>query len=341
MSTMRWIASCLVGTLSLVWIGWTAQGCGDDETSSQPFAFAADSSPPVEGGSGSGGGTATDSGAAKDADSGKDSTTEELDAQTPMDVEIQRDADTTRDVASPHDADRDTAAPASDFIVAYYINTDDPTTTLDKINWQHLRSIGITDIYLRISNGGNYGEIFSALPTIKQETDPAGLKLHAWVFPGFSHAKEVASYGVGLHIDVENYHMADSIPELQQMRNDTTGQVFSICVKPHGYDGDQRYDLLAPISDYIVPMMYVGDYNMSLSSMANSAKSWRDKYGDKFIFALETYESDQNTVAKSSSDLLAEIEAVGSYVKGVALFRYSPSLSKFDGGITIDTRTNP
>ncbi len=221
----------------------------------------------------------------------------------------------------------------SDFIVGYYINTNDPNTRINNIDWAYLKSIGVTDIYLRTQNSGNYVYV-SDLPAIKSKLDSFGLRLHAWVFPEFTQAAEVANYGVGLHVDVETYDMASFIPVLTQMRAETCNQIFSLCVKAQDWDGNQRYDLLAPLCDYIVPMCYTGDYHKNIVDLAVFAKNQNNKYPGKFIIALESYESDLNTVAKSQSKILAEINAVKAYSKGVILFRLSPYLSNFDGGVS-------
>ncbi|MCE5213663.1 MAG: Ig-like domain-containing protein [Methanobacterium sp.] len=232
------------------------------------------------------------------------------------------------------------ASSPSDFIVGYYINTNDANTRINNIDWSYLKSIGVTDIYLRTENSGNYVYV-SDLPSIKAKLDSYGLRLNAWVFPGFSQAAEVASYGVGLQVDVETYNIASYIPELTKMRADTYGQIFSICVKPQGWDGEQRYDLLAPICDYIVPMCYTGDYGQNNSDLAFFARTQNSAYPGKFLIALETYKSDQNPVAKSQSEILAEINAVKAYSDGIILFRFSPYLSNFNGGVSTNDITPP
>ena len=132
---------------------------------------------------------------------------------------------------------------------------------------------------------------------------------------------------MGFHtiLDLETYQMADYISEVKQFRRDTQGKTFIICTKPDEWDGSQRWDLLAPLCDYLMPMMYLGDYNKSTAQLAATTQRYNTKYPGKLYPALETYISDQKPTPKSNTALQAEISAIKPYVKGIALFRHGLS----------------
>ena len=56
------------------------------------------------------------------------------------------------------------------------------------------------------------------------------------------------------------------------MRLATYGVTFSLTVKPDGWDGNQYYYLIAPLCDYIVPQLYVGEYNLGITNLTNKVK---------------------------------------------------------------------
>ena len=163
-----------------------------------------------------------------------------------------------------------------------------------------------------------------------------GIRTNAWVFPGFSYASKVAQMKIGVQLDVETYSMPAYLLQILAIRLATYGQTFSLTVKPDGWDGIQYYFLIAPLCDYIVPQLYVGDYKQGISGLTNRVKNYNQIYNlyniifpRKIVVGLETYQSDQNTTPKNTSTLSAEIKAVQSYTHGVILFRYG--LSNFNG----------
>jgi hypothetical protein len=211
------------------------------------------------------------------------------------------------------------------FIVGYYINPR--VTPISQIDFQDLKSAGITDIYVLVRDD-NYSRV---LTEAKTKADAVGIKTHAWVFPGFSYASKVAQMKIGVQLDVETYDMPSFIPQIKAMRQDTQGVTFSVCVKPEGWDDNQYYYLIAPYCDYIVPMLYIGDYGEGISGLKNWAKVYNILLPGKIVVGLQTYDSYQNVTPVSESTLLAEIKAVQPNTRGVILFRYG--LSKFDSSI--------
>jgi hypothetical protein len=209
------------------------------------------------------------------------------------------------------------------FIVGYYINPG--TTPLSKIDFKSLKSAGITDVYVLVRND-NY---LSLLPDAKAKADAVGIKTHAWVFPGFSHASDVAGMKIGVQLDMETYDMPKYVSLIKTMREDTQGVTFSISTKPEGWDDDQYYYLIAPYCDYIVPMLYIGDYNQSITGLKNWAEIYNVLLPGKIVVGLQTYDSYRNVTPLSELTLLSEIKAVQPNTRGVILFRYG--LSNFNG----------
>ncbi len=218
----------------------------------------------------------------------------------------------------------------TNYIIGYYINPND--TPISEINFKALKSAGITDIYVLVTNN-NYLPVLSEA---QKKTDAVGIRTNAWVYPGFSHASQVAQMKIGVQLDVETYNMPAYLLQILAMRLATYGQTFSLTVKPDGWDGNQYYYLIAPLCDYIVPQLYVGEYRQGNTGLTNKVKNYNQIYNlydiifpGKIVAGLETYQSDKNTTPKNLSTLSAEIKAVKPYTHGIILFRYG--LSNFNG----------
>jgi hypothetical protein len=207
--------------------------------------------------------------------------------------------------------------------VGYFINPR--VTPLSKIDFTALKSAGITDIYV-LANNDNYQ---SVLTEAKTKADTVGMKTNAWVYPGFSHARQVADMKIGVLLDVETHNMSAYVPEIKAMRQDTRGVTFYLCVKPELWDGSQQYYLIEPYCDYLVPMLYIGDYKEGVDGLRSWVRVFNFIYPRKIIAGLETYQSDKNLTPKSVNSLFKEIKAVQPYTRGVILFRYG--LSNFPG----------
>ncbi len=170
------------------------------------------------------------------------------------------------------------------------------------------------------------------LSEAKKKADTVGIKTHAWVYPGFNYASKVAEMNIGIQLDVETYNMPAYLLEILKMRLDTMGETFSITVKPDGWDGNQNYYLIAPLCDYIVPQLYVGEYGLGITGLTKKVKKYEIfnfLFPDKIVAGLETYQSDKNPTPKNASTISGEIKAVQPYAHGVILFRYG--LSNFNG----------
>lgn len=227
-------------------------------------------------------------------------------------------------------AGNSTNSQTSNFIVGYYINPN--ATPISEIDFNALKSAGITDVYVLVTNK-NYSVVLSE---VKRKADAVGIRTNAWVYPGFNHASQVAQMKVGVQLDVETYHMPEYLLQILSMRLATIGVPFSLTVKPSGWDGDQYYYLITPLCDYIVPQLYVGEFDQGTNDLTNRVKKYNQIYNiyniifpGKIVAGLETYQSDKNVTPKNSSTLSAEIKAVQPYTRGVILFRYG--LSNFKG----------
>jgi len=199
--------------------------------------------------------------------------------------------------------------------LGYFVNPE--ATPYTKIDFVSLKNKGINCIYYRIFND-NYTKHADVLSKIKA----AGLKPYAWVWEGFKYGKELAALGWNICIDVENYNMSASVPALKQLRADTKGRTLIICTKPTLWDGDQKWEMLIPICDYIMPMLYLGDYKKTMVDLVEYMSKYNKLYPGKIYPALETYKSDANPVPKDKDVLQAEIAACKPYSKGIGLFRY-------------------
>ncbi len=218
----------------------------------------------------------------------------------------------------------------TNYIVGYYINPN--VTPISEINFNALKSAGITDIYVLVTNN-NYSPVLSEAQI---KADAVGIRTNAWVYPGFKYASQVAQMKIGVQLDVETYNMHAYLLQILEMRLATQGVTFSLTVKPDGWDGNQYYYLIAPLCDYIVPQLYLGEYSQNITGLTNKAKSYNQIYNlyniifpNKIVAGLETYQSEQNATPKNTSTISEEINAVKPYTRGVILFRYG--LSNFDG----------
>jgi hypothetical protein len=187
----------------------------------------------------------------------------------------------------------------------------------------------MTDIYVLVTNK-NYKTV---LIEAKKKADAVGIKTHAWVYPGFKYASQVAQMKIGVQLDVETYNMSAYLLEIIQMRLATIGETFSLTVKPDGWDGNQNYYLLAPLCDYIVPQLYEGEYKAGITGLTKKVEKYTQIFNiifpEKIVAGLETYQSDANPTPKTANTISAEIKAVKPYTHGVILFRYG--LSNFNG----------
>ncbi len=222
-------------------------------------------------------------------------------------------------------AEKPSPTPKPSTRILYFISPD--ATPLDKIDFQILRSQGITDVAVPQwhINPDDMAK------KVKPITDKAGITLHSWCWDGTSleRIKTLVDNKINVLMDMETYEMKTKIQYLSTIHNLTNGKVeFTICVKPDGWDGDQAYTELSKYCDYIMPMLYTGDYHKSTAELKSFMDTWNKKLPGKIWPCLETYKSDKDYTPKTKEVLLNEINTVKDYTKKVALFRYG--LSKFE-----------
>lgn len=220
------------------------------------------------------------------------------------------------------------------FRVGYYV---EPTQySLTSAILTDLKAKGVTDIYYRIMQEDGGVRSYLNVPTVKAQVEAAGIRFHAWVWDGFTKVINVNTL-----VDEETYSMSSKVTFLNGLDSRTGANEFTICAKPQGWDGEQNYDLIVPICDYLSPMCYVGDYGQSASTLKTYVANLVSKYGKKLNVSLQTYVSDNNTTPKSDATLKAEIQACkDAGAAGVILFR--AGLSNYSGGMsTNDNTTTP
>jgi hypothetical protein len=217
----------------------------------------------------------------------------------------------------------------------YFI--DPNATPLSKIDFKALRKQGFTDVAVPVWTVSPE----NLVKTVKPLTDAAGITLYGWCWDGTGLDKigYIVDNKINVLLDEETYQMATKESYLSQIYKVTKSKVkFTVCVKPDGWDGGQAYNMVSKYADYVMPMLYLGDYLKGLTDLNSFVKNWSSKLPGKLWACLETYESDKKLTPKTHVVLINEIEAVIAYVQGVALFRYG--LSKFEG-LPDTTTTTP
>jgi len=102
----------------------------------------------------------------------------------------------------------------------------------------------------------------------------------------------------------------------------------STAVMPEGANNahiyGQDYAKLAPYVDFLVPMVYKGNYGKDTTWIGTSTKYIVDQVGGKPVIAgLQTYVSDYDTTKLPASELNQDINsAIDNGASGYALFRY-------------------
>lgn len=102
----------------------------------------------------------------------------------------------------------------------------------------------------------------------------------------------------------------------------------SAAVMPEGannaYYYGQDYKALSPYLDFIVPMLYKGNYGQNTAWVGTATKYIVDQVGGKPVIAgLQTYISDYDTTLLTADDLNQDIKsATDNGASGYALFRY-------------------
>ncbi len=118
----------------------------------------------------------------------------------------------------------------------------------------------------------------------------------------------------------------DTVQTIETSKNSTIA--VSAALMPEGsanaYYYGQNYTQLSNYLDFLVPMIYKGNYSKDTSWIGSTVKYIVSQANGKPVVAgLQTYESDSNTTALPASELQGDINtAIGNGSSGYALFRY-------------------
>lgn len=145
----------------------------------------------------------------------------------------------------------------------------------------------------------------------------------------------------GIHLDYVRYPGTayknaggtETITSFVQRVHDAVKQVkpkaaMSAALMPetsiNGYYYGQDYAKLAPYLDFLVPMIYKGNYNKDTAWIGSTTKWIVDHSGGKPVLAgLQTYESDSNLGVIPASELKEDVNsAINNGASGYVLFRY-------------------
>ena len=250
------------------------------------------------------------------------------------------------------------------------------------LNVTTLQNLGITDIFVKsnLISDPTYSSVLTAILQKLQGTD---IRVHAWItcfkdangnwidpanktqqdFLISSITSIVKNYGIsGINLDYVRYsgsgsNIADesgtiTITAFVQLVYNTvkflnSSVAVSADLMPEGsvnaYYYGQNYAQLAQYLDFMVPMIYKGNYGYNSSTgTSSSGKNGTDwiastvayivsqANGTPVITGLQTYRSDYNVTAIPSNELQNDIDAaINNGSSGYALFRYGLINSSF------------
>lgn len=242
-------------------------------------------------------------------------------------------------------------------ISGYWINPG--STSVNCINVTKLNEEGVTDLFISTSKSNP-----TSLQGFITKFNNSGIRVHAWVTcfhdgngwtdPGnqtliaeitSSIFNIATNYTVhGIHLDAVRYpekaylhngttHITSFVEniynEIQRINSEQGKDILlSAALMPecgeNGYHYGQDYGQLAPYLDFMVPMIYKGNYEASRSWIISTTKYIINASGGKPVVAgLQTYMSDKYAIPIPSSELDADIQAaLDNGSAGYVLFRY-------------------
>ena len=235
------------------------------------------------------------------------------------------------------------------------------TGDVNNVNVTALVNANITDIFVK-SNLISSPTYQSILTTVIQKFTGTGIRIHAWIVcfidandKWINPANEtqrtfllnniiqiVKNYNIdGIHLDYVRYpgtaynytngtetitsFVKDVYNTIKSLKPDIA---LSAALMPegsvNGYYYGQDYAKLAPYLDFLVPMIYKGNYNKDTAWIGSTTKYIVENSGGKPVLAgIQTYESDSNRTAIPSDELNSDINsALNKGASGYVLFRY-------------------
>ncbi|MEL7670298.1 Ig-like domain-containing protein [Methanobacterium sp.] len=265
-----------------------------------------------------------------------------------------------------------------------------PSDYVSSLNVTALQNLGITDVFVK-SNLISTPSYSSVLTAILQKLKGTNIRVHAWItcfkdtngdwidpanktqqdFLINSITSIVKNYNIsGINLDYVRYSGSGSntagesgtatITAFVQLVYNTVKSInssvaVSADLMPEGsanaYYYGQNYTQLAQYLDFLVPMIYKGNYgynsSVGTSSSGKNGTSWiastvayivSQSNGTPVIGGLQTYRSDKNVTAIPASELQNDIDAaINNGSSGYALFRYGLINSSFGMDSTIPT----
>lgn len=238
-----------------------------------------------------------------------------------------------------------------------WLSVDD----VKKVSADELKKSGITDVFVK-ANRISTPLYPTVLKSILEKLKGSGIRVHAWITcfvdqngnwidPNNSKTKNsilksitdiTKNYDVdGIFLDYVKY--PGTAYKHAGATNTITSFVASVyktvkSIKPkiavsaalmpegavNSYYYGQDYGQLSKYLDFLVPMIYNGNYNENTNWIANKT-SWIVKHsnGKPVIAGLQTYRSDKNLTVIPASEIKTYINsAVSNGASGYALFRY-------------------
>lgn len=225
---------------------------------------------------------------------------------------------------------------------------------MNKVNLETLKKNGVTDIFLNYYAFTAHGE--SKVKSWIKKAKTNNINVHIWVqcfYDGTWHnpktydltskLKEIKKYASitnvkGIHLDYLRYPGnayktsggADAITNFVKKVRSQNPKVFLSCaVMPETeckkYYG-QDIEALGKIVDAVIPMQYKGNYKGGADWLKSTTKFFSGKA--KIWSGLQTYKSDENPVALSSTEILNDAKTcISNGAKGIMLFRYGLSVN--------------
>jgi len=237
-----------------------------------------------------------------------------------------------------------------------WLNVDD----VNNVNVNELLTAGITDVFVKANRISN-PTYQSVLTTIINKLQGTEIRIHAWITcfvdangdwvdPKDSETTDAlvnaitditTNYNIaGIHLDYVRYPGTayqysggtEAITSFVQRVYTTVKSIkakvaVSAALMPEGaanaYYYGQDYEQLSNYLDFLVPMVYEGNYKED-NDWITSATAYIVNHSTKpVVVGLQTYKSDSNLVALSAEEVKADIEsALSGGASGFALFRY-------------------
>ncbi|EKF84882.1 transglutaminase domain-containing protein [Methanobacterium formicicum DSM 3637] len=239
---------------------------------------------------------------------------------------------------------------------ALWLNVDD----VNNVNVNELITAGITDVFVK-ANRITAPTYQTVLTTIINKLQGTGIRIHAWITcfvdangnwvdPKDSTVTDAlvktiaditTNYDIsGIHLDYVRYpgtayqHSGgtEAITSFVQrvyttVKSIKTKVAVSAALMPEGavnaYYYGQDYAQLSNYLDFLVPMIYEGNYKED-NEWITTTTAYIVSHSTKPVVAgLQTYQSDNNVVALSAEEINQDIKsALAGGASGFALFRY-------------------